>query len=350
MTDEKIPPGEIAILIPFLSDSLLFSALERFKNIGVPVTAFRPSRGLKDEPAVKAVLTFAKLAFPDMGLIPLKEDVRNSLMTVITGCDLIRADLMAQMVYSASSEQPSIRPYDTEKNILRSRVTSAVGQRFERLRRWLADFSLSSENELDVFLSRLFGELLSQEGFNFHSSVTDAAIVSQLIASARKFRQTELANENLPNIDLGKKYIQFVENGILSSQYLLENEAQHSKDCVLLSPAHSFLMKNSTVQYQFWLDIGSSSWWTRLDQPLTQPYVLNRNWNESARWTDADEFATNQKSLSRLVEGLLNRCSRKVVWATIDINQQGNEERGALMVAVQTMLKKMRLDGMTENV
>ena len=350
ISDENVSPNEIVILTPFLSDSLLFSAFERFKDLDIPITAFRPSRGLKDEPAVKAVLTFAKLAFPEMGLVPEKEDVRNALMTAISGCDLIRADLLAQMVYSSSNNLPTIRAYDSEKNVLRNRLTNTVGERFETLRKWLAEHASSTENELDVFLSRLFGELLSQQGYNFHSNVTDAAIVSQLITSARRFRQTVLENEAFSTIDLSRKYVQLVENGILSSQYLIERQDLEEKKSVLISPAHSFLMRNSIVQYQFWLDIGSSSWWTRLDQPLTQPYVLNRNWNENSRWTDADEFATNQISLSRLVEGLLNRCSKKVILGAIDINQQGNEERGALIVAVQTLLKKMHRDGMPENV
>jgi len=340
ITDQNVSPNEIVLLTPFLSDSLLFSASERFKALDIPIIAFRPSRGLKDEAAVKAVLTFAKLAFPEMGLIPEKEDVRNALMTAITGCDLIRADLLAQMVYSSSNNLPSIRAYDSEKNVLRTRITNTVGERFEMLRKWLADHASSAENELDVFLSRLFGELLSQKGYNFHLNVTDAAIISQLIASARRFRRTVLENETFSTIDLGKKYIQLVENGILSSQYLIERQELQEKKGVLISPAHSFLTRNSIVQYQFWLDIGSSSWWTRLNQPLTQPYVLNRNWNEKSRWTDAEEYSTNQMNLSHLVEGLLNRCSKKVILAAIDINQQGNEERSALMVAVQTLLKK----------
>jgi len=59
-------------------------------------------------------------------------------------------------------------------------------------------------------------------------------------------------------------------------------------------------MRNKPVTYQFWLDIGSQGWWARLDQPLTQPYVLNRNWQHGKQWTDLEEFETIRKPLPEL--------------------------------------------------
>ncbi len=109
-------------------------------------------------------------------------------------------------------------------------------------------------------------------------------------------------------------------------------------------------MRNYPVKYQYWLDIGSHGWWTRLDQPLTQPYVLNRNWQAGAPWTDIEEYFTNQQNLARIVNGLLLRCSEHVTMVSIDVNQQGNEERGSLMIAVQNLLKYLLKNGMLKNV
>jgi superfamily I DNA/RNA helicase len=67
---EKVPAQEIVVLTPFLSDSLRFSIGERFSARNLPFSTFRPSRSLQDEPAVKAMLTFAKLAHPGWGLLP----------------------------------------------------------------------------------------------------------------------------------------------------------------------------------------------------------------------------------------------------------------------------------------
>lgn len=342
---EHVSPGEIAILTPYLSDSMLFSTIERFASNKIPISAFRPSRGLKDEPAVKAVLTLSKLAFPNIGLIPEKEDVRNAFMTVISGCDLIRADLLTQMVFSIPNGQPGLRLYDPEKNTIRDRISSEVGLRFEHLRQWLISYSESPELELDVFLGRLFGELLSQQGFNFHTDLYQSTIIHQLVQSSRKFRQTLATDGSISEKDFARTYIELIESGLLSTQYFDFNGALEPEECVEISPAHSFLMRNRPVSYQFWLEIGSLGWWARLDQPLTQPYVLNRNWKEGTRWTDVEEFNTNQNNLARVVNGLLARCKKKVFLLSVDINQQGDEQRGALMVAVQTLLKRIHRDG-----
>jgi hypothetical protein len=338
---ENVQASDIAILTPFLSDSLLFSTVERFTALGIPIQAFRPSRGLKDEPAVKAMLTLAKLAYQWVDPPLIREDVRNALMTTISRCDLVRADMLAQISFSASGEHPGLRPLDIEKNSLRERITRQVGQRYEHLRTWLVEQANLSETDLDVFWSRLFGEVLSQEGYNFHLNTTNAGLISQLIHSCRQFRQTVESDSAIAANEVGKVYARLVETGILSS---LNPEREHqTQNSILISPAHSFLMRNKAVKYQFWLDIGSTGWWARLDQPLTQPYVLSRNWEEGLRWTDENEYATNQRNLARLVEGMLNRCTEKVILIPVATDQQGNEERGPLMMAVQTLLKKMHL-------
>ena len=45
------------------------------------------------------------------------------------------------------------------------------------------------EERLDYFLSRLFGEVLSQAGFGFHRDFDAGAVAANLIESVQKFRQ-----------------------------------------------------------------------------------------------------------------------------------------------------------------
>jgi hypothetical protein len=98
-------------------------------------------------------------------------------------------------------------------------------------------------------------------------------------------------------------------------------------------------MQNRPVRYQFWLDIGSQGWWQRLLQPLTQPYVLSNNWQDGMKWTDIQEFKTNQENLSRLITGLLRRCEDQVFMYTAGFNERGEEEKGYLLQAVQRLLR-----------
>jgi hypothetical protein len=140
-------------------------------------------------------------------------------------------------------------------------------------------------------------------------------------------------------MNIGKEYVQMVEQGMISAQYMVNWEEQSNRNSILISPAFTFLMSNQPSAYQFWLDIGSTGWWARLDQPLTQPYVLSRRWDINQKWTDRNEVEINQDTLLRVTSGLLKRCSTHAYLISLGLNESGNEERGALLVAIQTVLR-----------
>jgi hypothetical protein len=171
-----------------------------------------------------------------------------------------------------------------------------------------------------------------------------AAQIDQLITSARKFRHFARMDDRIVSEEIGKEYIQMVESGVLAAQYLAPQD-NAPENVVLLAPAYSFLMANRAVGYQFWLDAGSHGWWERLFQPLTQPYILSRQWPRGRKWTDADEFASNQESMARLVYGLLERCTGKVYFCTTGLNENGMEEKGRLLQCLQTLLKRLPSQG-----
>ncbi len=346
---KSVAPNEIAILTPFLSDSLRFSFANRFEKLKLPITSFRPSRGLRDEPAIKAMLTLTKIACPGWGLRPSKDEVRSCFMQTLSGCDYIRADLLTQVLFNATTG--SLRSFDEPiQPEMRQRITFLVGERFEKLRQWLETNPLNDDLDLDIFLGRLFGDVLSQAGFEFHQDFEAAGAVNRLVESARKFRLAMQNKSRASLTPLGKEYVMLVERGILSAQYLGDWTQLDRNDSVLISPAFSYLMSNRSSRFQFWVDIGSQGWWARLDQPLTHPHVLNRNWKPEQLWTDALDHTANQLTLTRVSSGLIRRCSDHIYMCALGINEQGNEERGALVIAIQTILRKLRVEAGTKSV
>ena len=132
-----------------------------------------------------------------------------------------------------------------------------------------------------------------------------------------------------------------VEQGVISAQYLSNWDEQAQPQSVLIAPAFTYLLSNRPVKYQFWLDVGSSGWWARLDQPLTQPYVLSRNWQPGRKWTAFDELTTSEDTLNRVTSGLLRRAREHVFLISVSLNESGNEERGKLLVAIQSVLRSL---------
>jgi hypothetical protein len=337
--DQGIPPGEIAVLAPFMPDSLRFSLTNRLQLAQVNTYSYRPSRSLRDEPATHCLLTLAKLCHPAWGLPVPRQDVRYALMQAIAEMDLVRADLLARIIYKESRAEEGLGSFDRIIPEMRDRIAYKLGyQRYEVLRNWLIEYRAGDEQELDVFLSRLFGEVLSQPGFGFHANYDAAAVTARLIESIQKFRWAAGETLHQQNRAAGAEYIRMVSGGVIAALNL-ESSGDSPADAVLLAPAHTFLMMNNPVAFQFWLDIGSPGWWERLLQPLTHPHILSRRWPEGAFWTDLDEYRTNQDALVRLVTGLARRCRSHVYLCITSINQEGREQRGPLLQAVQGMLR-----------
>jgi len=355
--EQGVPPAEIAVLAPFLTGALRFSLAARLAAHDVPARSHRPSRSLREEPATQCLLTLAALCHPAWGIQPAKYDVAHALMLAIDDLDLVRAQLLAEIAYRVRDGAPLLLPFVDLEPAMQERITFLLGGRYEGLRTWVAARAADERpktndqrrgrasssvvrpsSSLDHFFSRLFGELLSQPGYGFHRNYDAGEITANLIESVRKFRQVIPPGE----ADLGREYIQMVQDGVVAAQYVRGWQRQ-PKDAVLLAPAYTFLMSNRPVAHQYWLDVGGTGWWERLYQPITHPYVLSRRW-AGGLWTDADEYAARQEALAALVYGLLRRCRTQVHLGLSELGESGSEQRGPLLQAIQRVLRDMQHD------
>jgi len=248
----------------------------------------------------------------------------------------VRAQLLIDIVY----RKDRLSTFDIIKPEIQERITYVFGGRFESLRVWLENYINDGQRELDHFLSRLFGELLSQPGFGFHANYNAAAVAANLVESVRKFRWAVGDILDAENIDLGREYLQMVQDGVIAAQYL-GSWADQPEEAVYLAPAYTFLMSNRAVDVQFWLDVGGRGWYERLYQPLTHPHVLSRHWTEGAPWTDTEELAANQVSLHRLALGLTRRCRKAIYLGFSGVNEQGYEHKGELLRAIDQTLRTL---------
>ncbi len=363
-----VPPGEIVVLAPFLSDALRFSLTNRLQARDVPTRSHRPSRALREESATHCLLTLAAIAHPAWHITPTRFDVAYTLMQAIQGMDLVRAQLLTEIVYrvQARGERgrpdgvPTLGSFDRIRPEMQERLTFVLGERYEGLRAWIEGYTQESEGAgeqrregaepLDHFLSRLFGEVLSQAGYGFHRDYDAAEVAANLIESVRKFRwvteetgYTHGQGTRGP-IALGQEYIEMVEEGVIAAQYIRSWQLE-PEDAVLLAPAYTFIIRNRPVDYQVWLNVGGRGWWERLYQPLTHPYVLSRHWppagREDATWTDSDEVEAREEALQRLAQGLIRRCRRRVYLGFSDLGEQGYEQKGPLLRVIQRVLRSL---------
>jgi len=336
--DEGIPPSEIVVLAPYLSDALRFSLMDRLNRIGVPARSHRPSRSLREEPVVLCLLALACLAHPSWDIHPARFDVAYAMMQAIEDFDLVRARLLVDIVYRNQKDRVPLSSFDKIKPDIQERITYRFGELFENLRLWMAEYSQGSVLELDHFFSRLFGEVLSQPGYGFHASYAAGEVTANLIESVQKFRWVAGQMLSEEGIMLGKEYMQMVQEGVIAAQYIRSWQVQED-NAILLAPAYTYLMSNRPVDYQFWLDVGSRGWSERLYQPLTHPYVLSRHWSQGKIWSDDEEYETSREALLRIALGLLRRCRVRVYLGLSELGEQGYEQRGPLLQALSRVLR-----------
>jgi len=348
--EEELPAGEIAVLAPFLSDALRFSLIERLMRYNIPVRTHRPSRELREEPAALCLLTLAKLAHPAWHNPPPAADVAHALMHSIANLDPVRARLLTDIVYRVRDGRPTIAPFYQIVPGMQQRISYLLGTRYDDLQTWIHEYIEATEGsapgedteDLDHFLSQLFGEILSQVGFGFHRDYDAGAVAASLIESVRKFRQSYSQSFGDQNEDArrdpSQQYIDMVERGIVAAQYISSWQVR-PENAVLLVPAYTFLMMNHPVTVQFWLDAGSRAWFERIYQPLTHPYVLHRDWPEGQVWADEDEVRVRQEALARLILGLTRRCRQRVYLAHSELSERGYEQQGPLLQSVQRLLR-----------
>lgn len=344
--EQGVPPGEIVILAPYVSDALRFSLQNRLTEVGVASTTHRPSRAIDVEPAARTLLTLAKLAHPHWGMRPAPADVTLALTLTIDALDPVRAHLLSRIIYPERRPTIELGRYGELVTEMQERITYTLGEIYDRLRDWLYTYRTNPDLiPLDQFFARLFGELLSQPGFGFHEDRDAARIANQLVESARNFRW---ALENVADNEeqvalyarLGSEYVGLIEQGALGALYA--PGWRPVEEAVFIAPAYTFLMRNRAVDIQFWLDIGSNGWWERLYQPLTHPHVLSQRWPASEPWSDLAEFTKRQETMHRLLLGLIRRTRRSIYLGISDYSESGFEQRGALLMLVNRLLAQER--------
>ncbi len=338
VTSEHVPPGEIAVLAPYLSDALRFSLATRLERYGIPTVSHRPSRALKEEAGTRCLLTLSALAHPQWKICPPLFDVTQMLAQAIEGMDLVRAAQLAQIIYHPKDKEPALTAFRRINPDMQQRITYLLGGRYDDLYDWLERYRQVLPLEMDHFLARLFADLLSQPGFGYHHDLDAARAAANLIESVRKFRQAVRSDEGAPPV--GREYLEMVGRGIVAAQYIASWQEENPQ-AVLLAPAYTLLMRNRAVDYQFWIEVGSVGWWERPYQPLTHPYVLTRHWPQDKPWSDADEYLARQMTLERLLLGLIRRCRKGIYLGISDLGERGYEQRGPLLQTFQGILRHL---------
>ena len=341
----NVPPKEIAILTPYLSDSLSYSLLKRFEKANIPAAPQRPSTSLYQDSSIQSLITLVALGNPGLEILPTRNEIAQAFHHSIEGLDIIRSVLLTQNVYFEKNGSFRLLPFNELKPPILKRIPEILLKRYEKIRLWLLENQQSDFVYLDMYIYRLFGDLLSHPGYKFHTDLHAAKMTADLIKSYQNFRISTLEFFSNDPTQMSKEYCKILKDGILSAYYPMFEDDLIEMNAVLISPASTFLINHQPVLYQFWLDIGSFGWSERPYQPLTHTYVLHRNWEMGRVWTEKDEVENMRVQLDKICKGLINRCKKQIFVSFCEIDNSGRENKSPLLKAFDRLLKDSILFG-----
>ena len=333
--EEGVSPGEIVILSPYLSDATIFTIKSELAKHSIQLRAMRPSSSLNDDPVIQTLLFFAVICHPEWEIPIDPYRISSIIAYALSSFDLIRSHFITQEI---SPNLPVHFPsLENLPESVQNRFTDEQCAQWNTTMAWInANLSLYP---LDIFFSKLFGELLSQPGFAFYRDLISGSSTAQLINSFKKFRHAFGYQSDIDQEELSKEFIKNVQSGLLAATFLPDKQ-DNDDQFVLITPVMSFLGLNKSVDYQYWLNVGSSGWYERLEQPLTHPIVLSRHWQPGRKWTAEDDLALSKETLEKFIRGLFNRCRKGIFLGISEYSETGQEEKGLLLLHYQALVRR----------
>jgi hypothetical protein len=354
LVEEGVAPADIAVVAPYVSEVMRFAIEEELQKSDLDVYLLRPSTPLRDDPVVRGLLVLTLLAHPQwdiqiqrQGYTPPPEDVALALEVALANLDPIRARCLADTAYAFEegtlidlSGEREGGPSHSDLGRLWEQVGYQVREPYQALNAWLEAYRQGEPEPLDVFLSELFGDILSRSGYGFYEEPDKARGFGRLVESTAKFHSAVGFDELLEEALVAREYVELILGGVASAEYLSDWPDTSREEAVILAPAYTYLTRDIRSDYQFWIDLGSDGWSNRPNQPLTHPYVLSKHWPVGQPWRDIEEERAKREALARVLLGLATRCRNGVYLAFSDLDIGGVEQGGRLERAIVSVLTR----------
>lgn len=331
---QGVAPYDIAVITPYLDGALRYMLTQAFKEAGLPARLLRRRSSPRDEPRVRAWLTWLALAHPHWQLPPTSYDVTEALTLSIAGLDPARAGLLSEWLYQP--ETGALRPAAELPPRIAARIDTEIVDLYEELRVWLA--GQAHQAPIAVFLHRLFNDLLSQQRFQPAPDLAGAAVCDWLVQAAQRLQQSAHAlGFDTPAV-VGAVFIDGIYNGLVTANPPDLGDPP-DPDGVTISTIYGYLLAGEPVRVQVWLETAATGWWDIPNQPLSNAFVLAQSYDPQQPWTVENDFAIRNQLLSRIVRGLTARCRDGVILAHSDLDRRGVRQDGPLWRALQPTIK-----------
>lgn len=333
--DRGIVPRDIAIIVPYMDGALRYTLTNMLREAGLPFRLLRRRSSPREEPRVRAWLTWLALAHPGWGIRPTPYDVAEALAFSIHSLDPARAQLVVDNLYR--QDIPELAPTGNLTPKIFERVGPAEVALVEELRLWLVERGHC--DPIDTFLHSLFNDLLAQPQFQPEPDLAGAAVCDWLVRAAARLRRVASSIGLTTEAELGTTFIDAINQGLVTANPPDWGEPP-DPDGIVLSTIYAYLLAGEPARVQVWLETAAQGWWDIPRQPLSNAFVLAQSRAPHAPWTIDEEFAVRNELLARIVRGLTARCADGIILASSDLDRRGQRQDGPLWRALAPLLRE----------
>ncbi|MCW5864757.1 MAG: hypothetical protein KIT52_16810 [Anaerolineae bacterium] len=332
--DQGVAPRDIAIIVPYMDGALRYMLTQALAEAGLPYRLLRRRTSPREEPRVRAWLTWLALAHPEWGVHPAPFDVAEALTLSIAGLDPARAQLLVDNLYRP--DVPELAPAEGLPERIVARAGAENVELAEELRLWLA--GRDRDESIDAFLHSLFNELLSQPRFRPEPDLAGAAVADWLSQAAARLRRASAAMGLAGEAEAGAAFIDAVNQGLVTANPPDWGEPPDPNG-IVLATIYAYLLAGPPARVQVWLETAAQGWWDIPRQPLSNAFVLVQSRPPEEPWTIEEDFAVRNELLARIVRGLTARCRDGVILASSDLDRRGQRQDGPLWRALGPLVR-----------
>ncbi len=332
--NDGVAARDIAIVVPYMDGALRYMLTQALAEAGLPYRLLRRRTSPREEPRVRAWLTWLALAHPDWGVRPAPYDVAEALTLSLQTLDPARAQLLTDALYRPDG--PELVPAENLPAKTAERVGPEALELVEELRLWLA--GRDPGESIDAFLHALFNELLSQPRFRPEPDLAGAAVAEWLAQAAARLRRAAPAMGLTSEAEVGAAFIDAVNQGLVTANPPDWGEPPDPNG-IVLSTLYAYLLAGEPARVQVWLETAAQGWWDIPRQPLSNAFVLVQSRAPEEPWTIDEDFAVRNELLARIVRGLSARCRDGVILASSDLDRRGQRQDGPLWRALGPVIR-----------
>lgn len=314
--------GDIALIAPSLSPVTRFVLEKGLVERDLAGYVYLRQERLDTAPDIRALLTTIKLAYPSWDEHPIPTDVALMLQALVPAIDPVRASLLGDVAFDTSTK--CLEPVATLRAKDQERLGPVVLEAYESIVTWLTNVQAQ---ELP------FASFLEAAQATFPTLPTTS--LGRLKSLLRDL-QTVAPALHVPEDEIGLAVLRMIEDGYAATDALLTIDDLHALDNqLLITTVQGFLLTGLTKPYQFWLDVGDTTWWASPIDPITHLPALSANWDYDAPWDANHEYRLRLTLAYRQLYHLLDHCTTGILTFSSEEEAFGDASTSPLLRALR---------------